>query len=76
MKKDDVQITVSIIGNDFNIHTEGDSVRTVQAMMIGLAALLEDTRKNDTSDAKMEDLVLEEYRRSVVFVRKENTVQK
>ena len=70
MKKDDIQITVSVKGGGFTFHAEGDSVLAFQAMMLGLATLLEDVRKDDTPDAKTEDLVLEEYRRAVTFLRK------
>ena len=69
MKKDDIQVTVSIKDGGFTFHTEGDSVLVFQAMMLGLAALLEDIGKDDTPDIEMEDLVLKEYRRAVVFVR-------
>ena len=66
MKKDDVQITVGVISNEFNFHAEGDNELAFQVMMLGLATLLENV-KNDT---EIENLVLEEYHRAVTFLRK------
>lgn len=70
MKKDDVQITVGVISNEFNFHAEGDNKLAFQAMMLGLATLLENIKNDDAPDTEIENLVLEEYRRAVTFLRK------
>lgn len=47
MKKDDVQITVGVISNEFNFHAEGDNELAFQVMMLGLATLLENVKNDD-----------------------------
>lgn len=70
MKKDDVQITVGVISNEFNFHAEGDNKLAFQVMMLGLATLLENVKNDDAPDTEIENLVLEEYHRAVTFLRK------
>ena len=70
MKKDDVQITVGVISNEFNFHAEGDNELAFQVMMLGLATLLENVKNDDALDTEIENLVLEEYHRAVTFLRK------
>ena len=70
MKKDDVQITVSVKDSGLSLQTTYDSAQTIRALILALTATLEDVRADDASDAEMENLVLEEYRNAVTFIRK------
>ena len=70
MKKDDVQITVSVKDSGLSLQTTYDSAQTIRALILALTATLEDVRADDASDAEMENLVLKEYRNAVAFIRK------
>lgn len=69
MEKDDIQISVNVTDGAFSLKTTGDMTNTVQTVILALAVIWEKIRRNDISDAELEDYILEEYREAVAFVR-------